>query len=289
MTLYLQALTSGLLLGGVFALMALGFSLTWRMLEIINLAHFSVILMAGYATYEFTVRTGLDPFLSLLVTIPVFFVVGVLLQLGFDRFSVSGFNSLLVTFGLFIIVEGSIRNIWGADFIWMTGSANHYGSASVFIGSIALPIQRLLALGLALPVAFAAAVMLKRSYIGKALRAVTEDRAIAAAFGVNYRRISTLLAGVSAATGAIAGALVVVGGALFPTLSEEWIGIVFAVVILGGIGRPLGTVGAAVLIGGVSGVAAIRWGPSAAPLVTFSLLIVALIWRPHGLFEKRSA
>ena len=111
---------------------------------------------------------------------------------------------------------------------------------------------------------------------------------MAAAFGVNYGRLSTLLAGASAATGAVAGALVAVSGALFPTLSEEWIGIVFAVVILGGVGRPLGAVGAAVLVGGVGGVASVRWGPLAAPLVTFALLIVVLIWRPHGLFARHA-
>lgn len=285
-TLYLQALTSGLLLGGVYALMALGFSLTWGALEIINLAHFSVILVAAYTTYEFTTRSGLDPFLALLITLPVFFLVGVLLQLAFDRFKVFGFNSLLVTFGLFVIVEGSVRNYWGADFLRL--GTNRYASASVFIGDIALPVQRLLALGLAIPIAVVVAIFLKRSYTGKALRAVTEDREMAAAFGVNYGRLSTLLAGASAATGAVAGALVAVSGALFPTLSEEWIGIVFAVVILGGVGRPLGAVGAAVLVGGVGGVASVRWGPLAAPLVTFALLIVVLIWRPHGLFARHA-
>jgi branched-chain amino acid transport system permease protein len=268
--------------------MALGFSLTWGALEIINLAHFSVVLVAAYTTYEFTTRTGLDPFLALLITLPVFFVVGVLLQLAFDRFKVSGFNSLLVTFGLFVIVEGSVRNYWGADFLRLASDTNRYASASVFIGDIALPVQRLLALGLAVPVAIAVAIVLKRSYTGKALRAITEDREIAAAFGVNYGRLSTLLAGASAATGAMAGALVAVSGGLFPTLSEEWIGIVFAVVILGGVGRPLGAVGAAVLVGGVGGLASVRWGPLAAPLVTFALLIVVLIWRPHGLFARHA-
>ena len=131
-----------------------------------------------------------------------------------------------------------------------------------------------------------AAAFLERSYIGKALRAVAEDPEVAVAFGVNFRRISLLVAAASAATGAIAGTLVAVSGTLFPNASQEWIGIVFAVVILGGVGSPTGAVAASILIGAISGVVSVAWAPAAAPLMAFAVLILVLLWRPHGLFRR---
>lgn len=289
MSLYVQSLVSGVLLGGLFALMALGFSLTWRFLRIINLAHFSMILLAAYLTYQFSTSTGLDPWIAILFTVPLFAVAAVLLQWVFDRFKVSVFNSLLLTFGIFIIIEGIIRNVWGADFLRIGADINPYSAMAVSAGGITLRLPRLIALGLAIPFALAAALYLERSYVGKALRAVAEDSGVAVAFGVNYRRISSLLAAVAGATAAIAGVLVAIAGTLFPNASQQWIGMVFAVVILGGVGSPTGAVAAAVLIGAISGVTSVVWGPSAAPLLAFVVLILVLLWRPHGLFGKLPA
>ena len=286
MHLYVQGLVSGILLGGLFALMALGFSLTWRFLRVINLVHFSMILFSAYLTYHFSKVSGLDPWIALVFTVPLFALVGAFVQWVFHRFQVSIFNSLLVAFGMFVIIEGIIRNIWGANFLRIPADVSPYAVMSVSVQGIAFPVTRLIAFGLAIPLAVGAALFLERSYTGKALRAVAEDPAVAVSFGVNYRRLSLLVAAASAVSGAIAGTLVAVSGTLFPNASQEWIGIVFAVVILGGVGSPMGAVAAALLIGAISGLVSVAWAPAAAPLLAFAILILVLLWRPYGLFRK---
>lgn len=289
MRLYVQSAVSGLLAGGLYAIMALGLSLSWGLLRVINLAHFALILLGAYTTYALAAGAGLDPLLSVLVTVPAFFAVGAALQWLFDRFAVTDLTSLLVSFGLFIMLIQVISNVWTADFRRIDAAANPYGTRSVFLGEIALPIPLLLALLTALAIAAAVAVGLRRTYAGKALRAFAHDREVAAAFGIDHRRIALLLSGFAAATGALAGAFVAIGGGIFPGLAVEWFGIVFTVVILGGIGNLLGAVAAALLVGVVSGLTASAWSPAAAPLVTFVLLIVALLFRPEGLFGGSGA
>ena len=283
---YVQGLVSGILLGGLFALMALGFSLTWRFLRVINLVHFSMILLAAYITFQFSKVSGLDPWIALVFTVPLFALVGAFVQWIFHRFQVSIFNSLLVAFGMFVIIEGIIRNVWGANFLRIPADVSPYAVMSVSVQGVAFPVTRLIAFGLAIPLALGAALFLQRSYTGKALRAVAEDPAVAVSFGVNYRRLSLLVAAASAVSGAIAGTLVAVSGTLFPNASQEWIGIVFAVVILGGVGSPMGAVAAAILIGAISGLVSVAWTPSAAPLMAFAVLILVLLWRPYGLFRR---
>jgi branched-chain amino acid transport system permease protein len=151
---------------------------------------------------------------------------------------------------------------------------------------IAVPLAPLIAFAVAALLVVGAAVYLQRSYFGKALRAIAQDREIATAYGVNYRRVSTLLAAGNGAAGALAGVLVAVSGAVYPTASEAWIGLVFAVVILGGIGSPLGALVSAVLIGAVTGVGSAQWGTSAAQLIMFIILILVLLWKTEGLFKR---
>jgi branched-chain amino acid transport system permease protein len=281
-----QNIASGILAGGLLTLMAVGFSLLWSGLKIVNLAHFSVILLSAYVTYDLAKRTELDPFVFLAVTVPAFAALSVAVQWLFDRFDVSGFNSLLLSFGLFVVFEGIIRNVWGADFLRIPPHVNPHAVDSVTTGSVDLPIPRLIAFSVGVPLAVAASLYLRRSYLGKAFRAVAEDRDIAVAYGVNYRRLSALLAAFAGATAGIAGTFVAVSGTVFPNASQSWIGTVFAIVILGGIGSPVGALAAAVLIGIVGAIGSSVWGTSGAQLVTFGILIVMLLLRPEGLFRR---
>jgi branched-chain amino acid transport system permease protein len=130
----------------------------------------------------------------------------------------------------------------------------------------------------------AAHVVLTRTFTGRALRAFSEDRPIASAFDIDHRRLGVLLAGVVGGSAAVAGMLFAVGSSMTPTTALEWVGIVFAVVILGGIGNVIGTLLAGALVGIVAGLVTVLWSPSAAPLVVFSMVILALLFRPRGLF-----
>lgn len=284
-----QALISGILLGGLYAILAIGLSLSWGMLKVINLAHFALAFLAAYVTYQLTTSFGADPFLSLLVTVPLFFVIGVGLQWFFNKFDVSEFNSLLVSFGLFIILQAVMTALWSADFRRIDASANPYMGRSFWIGPFALPLPQLGAFAAALVISGLTIYVLNSTYPGKALRAISQDRDIAAAFGVDYQKMSMLLMGVSTAYAAMAGLFIAMIFALFPEAGIEWIGVIFAVVILGGLGNVPGVLGAGVLIGVVQALTSTIADPGVAPLVTFTLLIAALLFKPEGLFIRGPA
>jgi branched-chain amino acid transport system permease protein len=282
-----QSALAGALVGGLYALMAIGMSLTWGMLRVINLAHFGMILLGAYLTYSLAAGIGLDPLLSVIVTAPLMFVAGAALQWAFQRFAVSELSSLLVSFGILIIAVQTISNIWSADFRRLPSETNPYATGSLAIGPLVFPMPTLIASVTAVALVIGIHLVLSRTYIGRALRAFSEDPAIAAAFGIDHQRLGMLLAGAAGATAAIAGMLFVIGGSLTPDTAFEWFGIVFAVVILGGVGNVTGTLLAGGLVGGVAGVVTVAWSPTTAPLVVFSLVVLALLFRPHGLIPQR--
>jgi branched-chain amino acid transport system permease protein len=282
----LQATLSGILVGGLYALMALGLSLTWGMLKVINLAHFGLILLSAYLTYAFAADFGLDPLLSVVVTAPVMFLLGGALQWAFQRFRVAEFNSLLVSFGVLIMLVQAISNVWTADFRRLGADLNPYGTGAISIGPLVFPLPTLLAFATAVALVVAVHLALERTFAGRAVRAFSEDPPIAAAFGIDHRRIGVLLAGAAGATAALAGSLFAIGGSMTPSTALEWVGIVFAVVILGGIGNVVGTLAAGALVGIVAGLVTVLWSPSAAPMVVFSLVVLALLFRPRGLFPR---
>lgn len=279
-----QATLSGALIGGLYALMAIGLSVTWGVLRVINLAHFGLILIGAYLTFQLATSWGIDPLLTLVVTVPAMFVAGAVLQWLFDRLGLTEFNSLLLSFGLLIITIQVASNVWTADFQRMDADVNPYATESVSIGRLVFPVTTLIAFVLAALVVLGAHLVLRRTFAGRALRAIAQDRAVAGAFGVDHRKLSLLLGGAVGATAALAGAVFSLSNALTPDTAYEWFGIVFAVVILGGIGEVVGTFAAGVLVGVLSGVVSVLWSPSTTPFVLFSAIILALLVRPRGLF-----
>jgi branched-chain amino acid transport system permease protein len=285
----LQTAISGALVGGLYVLMAVGLSLTWGMLRVINLAHFAMVILSAYVTYELATSLRIDPLLTIAVTVPVMFVLGAALQWLFQATRISEFNSLLVTFGLLIVAIQLITNYWSADFRRMDGVVNPYATQSVPVGPLVFPTPTLIAFLFAALIVGFAYFLLERTYPGRALRAFAQDREIAAAFGIDHGRLAMLLSGGAGATAAIAGMLYAIGYPLTPDRAFEWIGIVFAVVIIGGIGNVLGTLVAGALVLMVAAVVALIWSPSVAPLVVFAAIIVTLVVRPQGLLARRGS
>jgi branched-chain amino acid transport system permease protein len=283
-----QGIVSGILVGGLYALMSIGISLSWGALKIINLAHFTFILLSAYIVYQLTVSFEVDPLLMVLVVVPLFFLVGVLVQVFFHLANVDEFKSLIVTFGLFIIFQSLMQTIWSADFRRIGTVLNPYGTRSFFVGGIAFQLPQLAAFVVALLIAGGMWLIFTRTYFGKAVRAVAQDPEMARAFGIDSRRVAVILSGLSTAFSALAGVFIAIGQNIFPGLAVAWFGIIFPIVILGGLGNSLGTLTAGVIIGVAAGVSSVLWGPLSAPLVTFTILIVALLFRPEGLITKRS-
>ncbi len=284
-----QAALSGVLVGGLYALMAVGLSLTWGMLKLINLAHFALILLGAYLTYQLATSWGLDPLLTLGVTVPLLFLVGALLQWAYETLRISELNSLLLSFGVLVIAIQTVSNIWSADFRRMTDADNPYASDSLSVGEFVFPLPSLFAFVCAVLLVVAADTVLRRTFVGRALRAFAEDRTVASAFGIDHRRLGVVMGGVVGASAAVAGMLFALSNSLTPSTPYEWFGLVFAVVILGGIGNVVGTLLSGVLVGCLTAVVSVTWSPAAAPLVLFSAIVVALLFRPQGLLATGRA
>jgi len=276
-TLLAQSILAGIFTGAVYGLLGLGLSLSWGMLRQINLAHFALAFLGAYLTYQFATYGGLDPLLTLLVIVPPFFLAGIAVHWVLTRFQVTPLNSLLVTFGLTIIIEAVLQWIWTADYRRLESS---YAEHKFQIQGVYLPLPELITLGLSGGIALAIWLALTRTDLGKAIRAAAHDGPIAAAFGINQRALALVLSGVNAALAGIAGVCIALSYTLAPSQIYSWIGVVFACVMLGGLGRPFGPLLAGCIIGISEAITMAVTAPSWAPLVSFSLLIIVLLLRP---------
>jgi branched-chain amino acid transport system permease protein len=272
-----QAVLSGIFMGGLYGLIGLGLGLTWGLLRQINLSHFGLVFVSAYLSYHLVTVGHIDPMLTLLILPPVFFVFGVGMQSVLARFSISPFNSLLVTFGITVIMESIIQWIWTADFRRLE---THYNDQKFKIASLYVPVPELITLVLAVSLSGAIWAVMRYTDFGKAMRAMAEDGPIAVAFGINEKFISKMLAGLCAALAAVAGVCLALTFTLTPSQIFSWVGVVFASVMLGGLGSPWGPLLAGILIGVSEAVTMTIAAPSWAPIVSFSLLILMLLLRP---------
>ena len=277
-TLLAQSALSGVFIGSLYGLLGLGLGLTWGLLHIINLAHFAFAFLAAYLCYQLASVGGMDPLLTLAIIVPLFAALGVTVQWLLARFSVSPLNSLLATFGLAAIIEAGIQWIWTADFRKLESV---YAGRKFRVGELFVPVPELMTLLVALALAFGIWAAMRYTNVGRALRALAEDAPVAAAFGINAKAHALVLAGVCGALAGIAGVCLALGFTLTPSQIYAWVGVVFAAVMLGGLGSALGPVAAGVLIGVSEAVTMAFASPSWAPIVSFTLLILLLLLRPE--------
>jgi branched-chain amino acid transport system permease protein len=273
----LQSILSGVFIGALYGLIGLGLGLTWGLLRQINLAHFGLVFLAAYLSYQMATVGQIDPLLALLVLPPLFFLFGALMQWVLSKFSITPFNSLLATFGLTVVLESIIQGIWTADFRRLESG---YNDLKFKVFGLFVPVPELITFCLAVGIAVAIWAAMRYTDLGKALRAMAEDGPIAAAFGINQKGLSLILAGVCAALAAIAGVCLALTFTLAPSQIFAWVGVVFAAVMLGGLGSPLGPLVAGIIIGVSEAITMAVASPSWAPIVSFSLLIIMLLLRP---------
>ena len=278
LTLLGQALLSGIFIGALYGLLGLGLSLSWGMLRQINLAHFALAFLGAYLTYQLSSVAGWDPIATLALIVPCFFALGAAMHWLFARFSITPFNSLLVSFGVTVIIESVIQGIWTADPRRLDSA---YGAIRYKIGGLYVPFPELLTLVLAATLCIVAWAGLRYTDLGRAMRAVAEDAPIAAAFGVDERLLSLLLSGLAAAFAGVAGLCLALSFTLAPSQIYSWVGVVFAAVMIGGLGNPIGPLIAGVVIGVSEAITMALTAPTWAPLVSFSLLIVVLLARAN--------
>jgi branched-chain amino acid transport system permease protein len=277
LNLLLQSILSGIFIGALYGLIGLGLGLTWGLLRQINLAHFGLLFLGAYLSYHLATVWGVDPLLTLLVIPPLFFVLGVAMQWLLARFQVSPFNSLLVTFGIAVVMESAIQAVWTADFRRLE---SHYNQMRFTIGPLYIPVPELLTLVLSAGIAILIWAAMRYTDLGRAMRAMAEDGPIAAAFGINQQGLSLVLAGICAALAGVAGICLALTFTLTPSQIFAWVGVVFAAVMLGGLGSAIGPLVAGLVIGVSEAITMAVASPSWAPIVSFSLLILVLLFRP---------
>ncbi|MBV7339251.1 branched-chain amino acid ABC transporter permease [Chloroflexi bacterium TSY] len=288
--IFFQAAINGILVGSLQGIIAMGLTLTWGMLKIANFAHLSFALLAAYIAYSLIVEYAVAPLLTLVVILPLMFLIGVWVQWLFIRFQVTSFTSLLLTFGLFIVLENLITFIWTADTITARAVLPDVLRKAIrfpepFEMFFVLPAD-LLAFGMALILALSIHVLLHHTAWGRGVRAMAEDPVMAQAYGVNYRQSACLLSGLATATAGVAGVLIAIKLPLFPSMGLVWLGTTVAAVILGGLGNPIGAFVAASLLIMIQNIWSVRMPPSWAPLIAFTLFTVYLVVQPNLLWRR---
>ena len=276
-TLFAQSVLSGVFAGALYGLLGLGLGLSWGLLRTINLTHFAFAFLSAYICYQLAVVSQVDPLLTLAGIVPLMFALGAGLHWLTDRFRLTPLSSLLLTFGCMGIVESLMQTVWTAD---PRKLESHYAELKFRLGPLYLPVPEVLTLLLAVSISVAVWGVLRFTDLGKALRASAEDAPVAAAFGINQHRNGFLLAGTCAAIAGIAGVCIALSSSISPSQMYAWVGVVFAAVMLGGLGSALGPLAAGIVIGVSEAVTMAVTSPSWAPLVSFTLLILILLVRP---------
>ena len=285
--LLVNAIIAGILLGGFYAAVSIGISIVFGMLDIVNIAHPAFIILGSYIAYIVNVNLGIDPIVVTLVLSPAFFALGMAMYrwyyVAFERRGRESLSGLAFFFGILFIGEVSLLLVFGVDY--RTVNAPYIGPSLDF-GAFNLSMRLFVPFLVSLAMVIAVQLYLTRSFTGRCILAVSQNQTALQLMGANPQRIKALAFGLSIATAAVAGAFLIVIQPVEPSMGREYIGRVFAVCVLGGMGSIPGTLLAAIILGVAESFTATFYGPSWAPAVSFGLLLLTLAIRPAGLLGR---
>lgn len=289
MNLLLQGLVLGVLTGGLYALLASGLSLYFGVMRVVMVAHPAFLFLSAYLTYTLHTAFGLDPLLTIPLTVPLFFVLGVAIQrLLIARLAPENLAmmSVLLTFGIALTIEGLLGTIYTGSY---KSISTDYATRSLTIGTISLPYDRIIAFAVALLTLGVLFGVLIKSRFGQSLRATIQHREAARLIGIQTERVTGYGFGVGLATAAVGGAVLALITTFFPASHWAWIGKLMAIIVVGGLGSVLGAALAALMLGVVEGLVLVTVDATWATMMFYVFLFVALIVRPQGLFGGRLA
>lgn len=285
MDAFLQATVYGLLQGGLLALVAVGFSLVWGVMNIVNLTHGAFVILGAYIAWELNAKFGWDPFLGMFVSAAVLFILGYLLQRYLINLVVNGpvFITLLLTFGINMMVVQGMNLAFTADYRSIQTS---YVSNSLVLGNVRIPVVRLIAFVLAIVITFLLVAFVKRTRTGNSIMATGMDRGAARLMGIRARHVYALTFAIAAGLAGLAGTMIGTIGTFQPAAAGQYTLMAFVVAVLGGLGNMYGALVGGLLIGLVE-----AWGGQYLPgtwvnALAFLVLIIVLIVRPNGLVGK---
>ena len=285
--LLINAIVAGLLLGGFYAAVTAGVSISFGMLDIVNIAHPAFIILGSYIAYFININYGIDPIVVSIVVLPAFYALGaVVYQVYYQSFERRGQESLrglAFFFGLLFITEVSLILVFGVDYRYVEAA---YIGPSIHLGLIDLPLRMLVPCLVALALFGALQLFVTRTFLGRAILAVSQDQLALQLMAADPIRIKRIAFGISIATASVAGALLIIIQPIEPSVGRDYIGRVFAICVLGGLGSMPGALIAAMLLGVVESLTSTFYGPSWSPAVAFGFLLLTLAFRPAGLLGR---
>ena len=285
--LLLNAVTAGLLLGGFYAAVTVGVSISFGILDIVNIAHPAFIILGSYIAYFFSAQLGIDPILTSIRALPAFYLLGAAIYqvyyLSFEKRGQDSLRGLAFFFGILFITEVGLVLVFGVDYRYVNAA---YVDTSLNLGLIQLPMRMVVPCLVSLLMLILLQIFLTHTFLGRAIMAVAQDQLALKLMAANPVKIKRIAFALSIATCAIAGACLIVIQPIEPSIGREYIGRVFAICVLGGLGSLPGTLIGAMLLGIVESLTATFYGPSWAPAVGFGLLLLTLAVRPAGLLGR---
>ena len=288
--LLLNAVTAGILLGGFYAAVTVGISVAFGILDIVNIAHPAFIILGAYVAYLANTLFGVDPIAASIIALPVFYGLGALIyqvyHLSFEKRGQEGQDSLrglAFFFGVLFITEVTLVLEFGVDYRYVQAS---YIEQTWHVGLVDLPLRMLVPCVMSLVMLAVLQVFLTRTFMGRAIMAVAQDQLALRLMAASPTRIKRVAFAISIATASLAGAFLIIIQPVEPSVGREYIGRVFAICVLGGLGSLPGTVIAAMLLGVAESFTATFYGPSWAPAVSFGILLLTLAFRPAGILGR---
>jgi branched-chain amino acid transport system permease protein len=282
-----NALVSGLLLAGFYAAVSVGISISFGMLDVVNIAHPAFILLGSYLAWFAGSWLGLDPIVTAVLASPAFFALGLALYqaywASFERRGRERLRGLAFFFGILFVTEVALILAFGVDYRLVS---TRYMDVTWRFGALDLPLRLFVPFAVALAMTLGLQAFLSRTFFGRAILAVGQDALALQLMGVDPVRVKRVAFGISIATAGVAGALLIVIQPVQPSLGRDYIGLVFAITVLGGMGSIHGTLAGAAILGVATSFTSTFFGPSWSPAVSFGLLLLALAVRPAGLLGK---
>jgi branched-chain amino acid transport system permease protein len=285
--LLINAIIAGLLLGGFYAAVTAGISISFGMLDIVNISHPAFILLGSYIAYVINVELGIDPIVVSIIVLPAFYALGAFVYqvyyTSFEKYGQESLRGLAFFFGLLFVTEVCLLLVFGVDY--RSVDAPYIGS-TLRLAGYEFPLRLLIPCLVALSLFAGLQIFLARTFIGRAVMAVSQDPLALRLLAVDPTRIKRIAFGISIATASMAGAILIIIQPVIPSVGRDYIGRIFAICVLGGLGSLPGTLIAALLLGVVESITSVFYGPSWAPAVSFGILLLTLAVRPSGLLGR---
>lgn len=289
MDIFAQTLLTGIFLGGVYGLIAMGLSLVFGVMRVINFAHGNFVLLGMYAILALYTSLGISPFWGILVVIPIGILLGALLQrVLISRVIGSGdLPQLLLTLGLAIIIQNLAQIIFSPSQLSLPGFT--WGSQLTYVGTIVVRPAHVAGFLIAVVISVGLTMLLKRTDLGRQMRATVDDAAMAESSGVRTKRIYVMAMALGTCIALVAGAVLITYQPVSPAIGNQFLVLAFVAVVLGGLGNVIGAFIGGVLAGVVQQVTAAYVGVDLQDVGLFALFILVLIFRPNGLFGRQEA